>query len=396
MKARIFETIDHHAQVFKDTSLYIGRNPELGHQEFKAFAHLTHLLEEFGFTVEREVLNIPTAFIARCKSAKPGPVIGFMAEFDALPEIGHACGHHLICSMSIAAAAGLKAVLEETGGEIRVYGTPAEETKGAKVPMAAAGLFDDLDAALMAHPYHAYEHSGSSLAMDALQFEFLGKPAHAAANPSEGINALDAVLLLFNSINALRQQLEPHVRIHGIITQGGAAANIIPEYAVAQFYVRAATRLLTDQVVQKVLRCAEGAALQTGCRLQVSNYEFSYDELVTNPVLSDTYTGNLAALGISREDIGTGQDHGSLDLGNVSRRCPAIHPYIKVIDKQHLLHTTEFRDLALQERALDGMLLGAKALAATAFDILTVPGLVARVREAFKQTVVNAGANEPS
>lgn len=392
MKEHIFRTIDLHAQTFKDTSLYIGQNPELGHEEFKAFERLTRLLEDFGFSVERGALDIPTAFIACYKADKPGPKIGFLAEFDALPEIGHACGHHLICSMSIAAAVGLKAVIDETGGEIRVYGTPAEETKGAKVPMSAAGLFDDLDAALMAHPYYAYEHSGSSLAMDAVQFEYYGKPAHAAANPEEGVNALDAVLQLFNSINALRQQLASHVRIHGIIKEGGTAANIIPEYAVAQFYVRSANRPYTDQTVKKVLQCAEGAALQTGCRLQVSNYEFSYDELATNPVLSKAYTDNLTALGIPEEDIETGKDHGSLDLGNVSRRCPSIHPFVKVIDERHLLHTKEFRDLAMEDRAMEGMLFGAKALAATAYDVITVPGLAASIRESFNRTVNGAAA----
>ncbi|MDF2926966.1 MAG: amidohydrolase [Paenibacillaceae bacterium] len=392
MKGRIFQTVDSHADIFKETALYIGRNPELGHEEFKASERLTGLLENFGFEVERGTLGITTAFIARYRSAKPGPVIAFLAEFDALPELGHACGHHLICSMSVAAAVGLKSVIDETGGEIRVYGTPAEETKGAKVPMSAAGLFDDVDAALMAHPYHTYEHSGQSLAMDAVQFEYFGKPAHAAANPAEGINALDGVLQLFNSINALRQQLESHVRIHGIITEGGVAANIIPEYAAAQFYIRSANRPYTDQTVIKVRKCAEGAALQTGCRLVISNYEFSYDELATNEILSSVYTDNLTALGISGESIGTGKDHGSVDLGNVSRRCPAIHPYLKVIEEKHLLHTAEFRDLAMTDRALAGMLFGAKVLAATAWDVLAIPGLKERIREEFNRTVNAAAA----
>lgn len=387
MKERIFQAIEQHAPLFKETSLYIGHNPELGSEEFKAYARLTQVLEDMDFAVEREVLDIPTAFIARYQAAKPGPVIGFLAEFDALPELGHACGHHLICSMAIAAATGLKAVIDETGGEIRVYGTPAEETTGAKVPMAAAGLFDDVDVALMAHPYHTYEHSGQSLAMDAVQFAYHGKPAHAAANPSQGINALDAVLQLFNSINALRQQLESHVRIHGIIKEGGVAANIIPEYAVAQFYIRSGNRPYTNETVQKVLRCAEGAALQTGARLEVTNYEYSYDELATNQALSDAYTQNLIALGIPAESIETGKDHGSVDLGNVSRRCPAIHPYVKVIDEKHALHTAEFRDLALKDRALDGMLFGAKVLAATAYDVITIPGLKERIRGEFNRTV---------
>ncbi len=213
--------------------------------------------------------------------------------------------------MSIGAAVGLKSVIDETGGTIRVYGTPAEETKGAKVPMAAAGLFDDVDIALMAHPYYAYEKSGASLAMDALQFEYTGKAAHAAASPYEGVNALDGVLLLFNSINALRQQLRSDTRIHGIITEGGKAANIIPDYAAAQFYVRSATRVYTDEVVHKVLSCAEGAALQTGCTLKVSNYEYSYDELMTNEALSELFYKQSYCYGDQRG-------------GNTDRKRPRI------------------------------------------------------------------------
>ncbi|ARF70352.1 amidohydrolase [Paenibacillus larvae subsp. pulvifaciens] len=384
MKTRIFETIDANAKNFIQISKYIGENPELGHEEFKAAAVLTKELEAQGFQVERGILDIPTSFLASYSSSKPGPTVALIAEYDALPEVGHACGHHLICMMSIGAAVGLKAVIDDIGGTIRVYGTPAEETKGAKVPMAAAGLFDDADFAMMAHPYYAYEKSGESLAMDALQFAYRGRAAHAAASPYDGINALDAVIQLFNSINALRQQLKSDVRIHGVITEGGTAANIIPDYAVAQFYIRSGSRPYTDEVVQKVIRCAEGAALQTGCSLEVANYEYSYDELRTNYTLSDIFTNNLIEMGIPEESIQVGKDHGSLDLGNVSTRCPAIHPYVKVIDEKHLLHSKEFRDLAMHDRAFEGMIFSAKVLAATACDVLTNPELLKRIKEEFE------------
>lgn len=378
-------TIDSHASRFKDISRYIGDNPELGEQEFLASARLKEELIHHGFQVESSILQIPTSFIGTYKAAKPGPVVGLLCEYDALPELGHACGHHLICMMSIGAAVGLKSVIDEIGGTIRVYGTPAEETRGAKVPMAEAGLFDDCDFALMAHPYYKYERSGQSLALDALKFEYYGKPAHAAASPYEGINALDAVIQLFNAINALRQQLESHVRIHGIITHGGQAANIIPEYAAAEFYVRSANRPYTNETVQKVLRCAEGAALQTGCTLKVSNYEYSYDELLTNETLSNVFNRNLMEAGIAEEDIHFAQDHGSLDLGNVSVKCPAIHPYMKVIDERHLLHTKEFRDLAMTERALDSMVFTAKMLAYTACDVMSDQSLLEAIQAEFKQ-----------
>ncbi|MFC5453017.1 M20 family metallopeptidase [Paenibacillus aestuarii] len=387
MKTTINQTIDQHADRFKAISSFIGANPELGHEEFLAFARLTEELEHHGFQVERGVLDIPTAFLATYDSGKPGPVVAFLAEYDALAELGHACGHHLICMMSIGAAVGLKAVIAETGGVIRVYGTPAEETKGAKVPMAAAGMFHDVDIALMAHPYYTYEKSGESLAMDAIQYEFFGRPAHAAAQPYEGINALDAVLQLFNSINALRQQVKSDARIHGIISEGGKAPNIIPDYAVAQFYIRSATRAYTNELVEKVLRCAEGAALQTGCTLRTSNYEFSYDELRTNETFSEVFTANLYAMGVQPNEIEIGKDHGSLDLGNVSIQCPTIHPFVKIIDEKHNLHTKEFRDLAMQERALDSMIFTAKVLAQTAYDVLSDAALLERIKAEFKAKI---------
>lgn len=385
MKEQIFAAIDQAYPDLKEISAFIGEHPELGHEEVLAAGKLTAELQRRGFEVETGVLDLPTAFLATYRSAKPGPVVALLCEYDALPELGHACGHHLICTMSIGAAIGLQGVADKLGGTIRVYGTPAEETAGAKVPMAAAGMFDDVDIALMAHPFYTYERSGSSLAMDALQFEYFGKAAHAAASPHEGVNALDAVLQLFNSINALRQQLESHTRIHGIIKEGGKAANIIPDYAVARFYIRSASRKYTNQLIEKVKNCAEGAALQTGCTLQVSNYELSYDELLTNETLSAAFERNLLAMGIKQEEIEVGKDHGSLDLGNVSTHCPTIHPFLKVVDEPYKLHTPEFRDLAMKDRAFEGMKLAAKTLAATVYDVLSNPPLLAEIKAEFER-----------
>lgn len=384
-KTQIFNVIDQYASRFKDISSYIGAHPELGNEEYLASARLKEELSYHGFEVQAPILGLETAFIGTYASSKPGPTIALLCEYDALPEIGHACGHHLICMMSLGAAVGLKAVVDEVGGTIKVFGTPAEETRGAKVPMAEAGLFDDCDVALMAHPFYAYEKSGSSLAIDAVQFEFHGKSSHAAASPHEGINALDAVIQTFTGINAFRQQVKSNVRIHGIINSGGQAANIIPDYASAQFYVRAATRKELIVLTERVVQIAQGAALQTGCKLVTSNYETSYDEMVTNETFSDVFSQNLMELGIPQEEIVSGNDHGSMDIGNVSLRCPAIHPYIRVVDEVHTLHSIEFRDLALQERALDGMILGAKALAATAYDVLSKPELLQAIRKEFDQ-----------
>ena len=391
VKKLIFSEIDQYAEAFRTISRSIGSRPELGHEEYFASGLLCAELTKYGFEIERGILGIETSFIAVFDSGKPGPTVGFLCEYDALPEIGHACGHHLICSMSVAAAVGLKAALQGSGigGKIRVYGTPAEETRGAKVPMAAAGLFDDCDFVLMAHPYHTFERSGESLALDAVQFEFTGLAAHAAASPYEGINALDAVLQLFNSINALRQQTRSDARIHGIIDNGGKAPNIIPDYASAKFYVRSASRTYTNELTAKVLRCAEGAALQTGCTLATNHFEFFYDELLTNEALSEQFNANLIEAGIRPEQIEIGKDHGSLDLGNVSVRCPAIHPFVKVVQDRLLLHTEAFRDAAMTDYALDGMLFGAKMLAATAYDVFADPALLTRIRSEFEQQTKN-------
>lgn len=385
-KNLIFNEIDLYADAFRTISRSVGSRPELGHEEFFASELLCTELAKYGFEVERGILGIETSFIGVYDTGSPGPTVGFLCEYDALPDIGHACGHHLICSMSMAAAVGLKAALINSGigGKIRIYGTPAEETRGAKVPMAEAGLFDDCDFALMAHPYYTFERSGESLALDAVQFEFHGLAAHAAASPYEGINALDAVLQLFNSVNALRQQTRSDARIHGIIDNGGKAPNIIPDYASAKFYVRSASRTYTNELTAKVLRCAEGAALQTGCTVTTNHFEYSYDELLTNEALSEQFNTNLIEAGIRPEDMEIGKDHGSLDLGNVSVRCPAIHPYVKVVQDRLLLHTEAFRDAAMTEYALDGMLFGAKMLAATAYDVFADPALLARIRTEFE------------
>ncbi|WP_096185968.1 M20 family metallopeptidase [Evansella halocellulosilytica] len=385
MKDLIIETIEQLKNDLYDISQYIGHNPELGNEEYKACAKLTSILEQHHFTVNTKIVNVETAFEAVYDSGKPGPCIGFMSEYDALPELGHACGHNLIGTMGAAAGIALSKVVHQTGGKVYVYGTPAEETRGAKVTMSEQGIFDHLDVAMMAHPSEGYQKSGSSLAMDALQFAFHGKAAHAAASPEDGINALDAVLQTFHSINALRQHVTSDIRIHGIIPEGGKAANIVPDYAVAHFYVRAAKRSTLNEVVQKVKNCAEAAALATGARLEISNYEYSYDDMVTNEALSSRFTENLTEVGIPLEDILPPSGGGSLDMGNVSQRVPSIHPYIQISDHPIVAHTHEFREAALSKRGFDGMVVGVKSLALTGYDVLTNDSLMHKIKEEFQK-----------
>ncbi|WP_312092060.1 M20 family metallopeptidase [Niallia sp.] len=386
MKQIILDAINENESKFRNISIYIGENPELGHEEFKACKILTDTLKEHDFHVEIGICDLATAFKATYDSGKEGPVIGFMAEYDALPELGHACGHNLIGTMGIAAGIGLSKALAETGGKVIVYGTPAEETRGGKVTMAEAGIFEELDVAMMVHPLDNYMKSGDSLAMDAIQFEFFGKSAHAAASPHLGINALDAVLHTFNSINALRQHIKPDARIHGVITEGGKAANIVPDYAVAQFYVRAGKREDVNILVEKVKKCAEGAALQTGATVKSSFYEFSYDDMITNKTLSDVFTNQLISLGVEEAEIHEQRDgSGSLDMGNVSQVVPSIHPYVKICNETYACHTHEFREAAMTDQGRDAMILGAKSMALTGLEILTNKELLEAIKEEFFQ-----------
>ncbi|MCR8842764.1 M20 family metallopeptidase [Paenibacillus sp. SC116] len=382
-KARIAEAIEQNQAEFIEISSFIAANPELGHEEFLASERLIQCLQNHGFTIQSPVLELPTAFLGTYDTGKPGPTVAFLCEYDALPQLGHACGHHLICMMSIGAAVGLKAVMDEIGGIIRVYGTPAEETAGAKVPMTRAGLFDDCDIAMMVHPFYQYEQSGTSLAMDAIKVEYFGEAAHAAASPYKGINALDAVIQLFNGVNAMRQQVRSDARIHGIITNGGQAPNIIPDYAAAEFYVRSADRPYTDELKGRFQAIAEGAALQTGCTVKVHEDPCAYDELRTNEVLSQLFNNNLIQSGIQPDEIKIGKDHGSLDLGNVSTRVPTIHPYIPITHEAYDLHTIPFRDAAQQPYAYEQMIFASKMMAYTAYDAVSDAEQLARIKASF-------------
>ena len=351
-----------------ELSEYIYHNPELGNQEFKAVEILTSFLEEHHFTVEREFLNIKTAFRATFDSKKEGPTIGYLCEYDALPEIGHGCGHNMIGPMSAGAVVLLSKILDEVGGRIVVYGTPAEETDGAKVILAENGVFDELDVAMMAHPASETIRSGDTIALYPLQFTYKGKTAHAAASPHEGINALNSVIQLFNGIDALRQHVTPDVRMHGIITSGGVAANIVPDEAVAQFYFRAATKETLEDVVEKVKKIAEGAALMTGATLSMERYELPYDNLVTNENLSEAFNENLRMLGIT--EIKEKKSAGSSDIGNVSHITPTIHPYIGISDCYITGHSRALADATITPLGHERLLVGTLALAYTGYDVL--------------------------
>ncbi|MCE9675328.1 M20 family metallopeptidase [Paraclostridium bifermentans] len=368
MKSILFEKGKEIHKELCEISDFIYQNPELGNEEYKAVEKLTSFLQEHNFEIETEFLGIKTAFRATYDSNKEGPTIGYLCEYDALPEIGHGCGHNMIGSMSAGAGIILSKVLNEIGGKIIVYGTPAEETNGAKVIFAEQGVFDELDVAMMVHPSDKTIESGTSMALYPLQFTYTGKTAHAASCPQEGINALNSVIQLFNGIDALRQHVTPDVRIHGIITNGGVAANIVPDKAVAQFYFRASTKEILDDVLVKAKNIAQGAALMTGSKLEITRYELPNDNLKTNKRLSEAFSENLRKLGV--KDIYEAKDTGSSDIGNVSHKTPTIHPYIGISNCNVTGHSVNMADATITPFAHERLLIGTLALAYTGYDVL--------------------------
>lgn len=368
MKSILFEKGKEIHKELCEISDFIYHNPELGNEEYKAVEKLTSFLQEHDFDIETEFLGIKTAFRATYDSNKEGPIIGYLCEYDALPEIGHGCGHNMIGAMSAGAGVILSKVLNEIGGKIIVYGTPAEETNGAKVIFAEQGVFDELDVAMMVHPSDKTIESGTSMVLYPLQFTYTGKTAHAASCPQEGINSLNSVIQLFNGIDALRQHVTPDVRIHGIITNGGVAANIVPDKAVAQFYFRASTKEILDDVLVKVKNIAQGAALMTGSKLEMTRYELPNDNLKTNKSLSEAFSKNLRTLGI--KNIYEAKDTGSSDIGNVSHKTPTIHPYIGISNFNVTGHSVNMADATITPFAHERLLIGTLALVYTGYDVL--------------------------
>lgn len=383
MKEKIKAEIKSQMKNLENISQYLYENPELGHKEFKACALLANFLTENGFTTQQGICGLPTAFRADFISGRPGPTVAYLCEYDALPGIGHGCGHNLIAAMGVGGALGLKSVIDEVGGNIVVFGTPAEETDGAKVTLSEKGAFKGVTAAMMVHPSGVSKESGSSLALNALQFEFFGKTAHASGCPEKGINALDAVLATFNNINALRQYIGSTARIHGIISEGGKAPNVVPDYAVCKFYVRSAAKKHLQEISEKVINCAKAAGLSTGAELKVSNFEFSNDDLRTNSVLSEAFNNNLRQLGETEIEKAEAPS-GSSDMGNVSYIVPSIHPYIGMKNKALAGHTVEFAACTQSKEGKEALFNGACALAFTGFDIISSKDLTGKILEEFK------------
>jgi amidohydrolase len=382
IKESLSRAVDRLADELETLSRRIHANPELGYQEVKASSWLGDFLAQKGFNVERGVAGVETAFRAVIQTGE-GPVIAILCEYDALPGIGHACGHNIIAASGVGAGAALAAVRGQLPkGSIQVIGTPAEEGGGGKLRLIEGGVFKDVDCAMMVHGFDRYILHQDLLGVVRVNFDFIGKAAHASADPWEGINALDAVIQTFNAVSALRQQVRPDARIHGIITNGGAAPNIIPEAASATFCVRAAKLDYMWEVCRKVVACAEGAARATGAELRAVQLPTVYEPIKRNETLLTLFKANLGRLGVT-DEAPVPERLASSDIGNVSRVIPAIHPYVKIAEAGTPIHSSAFADAAVKPLARQGLLIAAKTMAMTAADLLANPAAVRLAKEEF-------------
>jgi amidohydrolase len=384
MHQKIVAAIDAAAGELTALARKIHATPEIAFQERQASAWLAETLERHGFRTQRGIADLETAFRAETGGTGRGPTVAILAEYDALPEIGHACGHNLICTAALGAGIGLAAVRDQLPGRVLVLGTPAEEGGGGKVIMLERGAFAGVDAAMMFHPAGYTLSERPSLASYRLSLKFLGKAAHAAAKPDEGINALDAMIQTFSAIGLLRQQLRDDTRVHGIITYGGAAPNIIPDRAEAVFTCRAADTGYAKKVLDRVIGCAEGASTATGAKLEYAVRK-GYNAIKPNHTLAATFSGHLATLGFPLDTAPERPRMGSTDMGDISQVLPSIHPYVSIGPKALGGHTIEFREAALSEKGFTAMLAAAKAMALTGYDLLSQPELMARVRRDFEE-----------
>jgi len=383
VKDAISQAVDRLADELEALSVKIHDHPELAYQEVKACAWLSEFLAKQGFKVEQGAGGVETAFRATIETGE-GPTIAILCEYDALPGIGHACGHNVIATSGAGAGAALAAVRAQLPkGRIHVIGTPAEEGGGGKVKLIKAGLFKDVDAAMMIHGFDRTLLHQDLLGIARATFEFTGKASHASADPWEGVNALDACVQTYNAVAMLRQQVRPDCRIHGIITNGGAAANIIPEYASAIFYVRAPRIDTMWELFKRVTAAAEGAAKATGCTLKITQHDSVYEPMKSSRVMLDLFAANMKTAGLT-EGAPIPDRLGSSDIGNVSQVIPAIQPMVQIAPTGTPIHSRAFEAAAVSPLARQGMCQAAKTMAMTTYDLLADPGHVKRARAEFE------------
>jgi amidohydrolase len=380
LKLKVKDSVESQRQQLIQLSLNIHDNPELGFKEEKASAWLASYLEDSGFHVERGIAGLATAF--RATYGQGSPRIALLAEYDALPKIGHGCGHNIIAASAVGAAVASKSIIDQLGGSIVVMGTPGEEVFGGKIDMVRAGTFKEIDVAMLVHPEVRNMPTEDALACSSLEVEFFGRPAHAAGQPHRGINALDAMILAFTSINSLRQHIRGDARIHGIITDGGEAPNIVPAHSAAVFLVRALDDDYLAELKDKVLNCFTGASVASGARLEYRWRDRTYAPMKSNTTLAELFKQNLESLGRQVETCDPHFGLGSTDMGNVSQVVPSIHPTIAIAPREVVIHTPEFAAAAASEAGHKGLMDAAKAMAMTVADIIQ-PGMLDRIKQEF-------------
>jgi amidohydrolase len=385
LKQSVKDSVASQAAALRKIALDIHANPELGFKEKQAASWLTDHLKKNGFAVEMGIADLPTAWKATYGSGSP--VIAFVGEYDALPDVGHACGHNLIATASVGAAVASKALADKFGGTVVMIGTPAEELYGGKIPMVKKGIFNGLDAAMLVHPGSDSTAVTRALAVVTLYVEYFGREAHAAAHPEQGINALDAMIIGYTGVAALRQHIESSARIHGVITDGGQAANVVPGHAAGNFLVRAMSMRYLEELKERVLNCFRAGALATGAELSYHWDEHAYEPLIPNITLAELFAANIRGLGRQIELDDTSHAFGSTDMGNVSCVAPSLHGFLAIAPKGISGHTKEFAIYAGSEDGVKGMLDAATGLAMTAADLFSSPETLAKAKAEFEQAV---------
>jgi amidohydrolase len=382
LKRRVAAAVERLGDELTALSLDIHAHPELAFEETHAADRVGRFLTEQGFKVEAGVGGIPTAFRASLETG-PGPTLAILCEYDALPGVGHACGHNVIAAAGAGAGAALMAARDGLpSGRVVVIGTPAEERGGGKGCLVEAGLFRDVDAAMMIHGFDRTLLHQDLLGVARVTFEWEGRAAHASVDPWEGVNALDACIATFNGVAMLRQQMRPDCRIHGVVAEGGIAGNIIPERAVADFNVRGPSLEAMWALHRRVVACAEAAALATATRLTVTRHPDVYEPMRRNQGLLDVFAANLGASGLA-EGPAAPDRLASSDIGNVSQVTPTIHAWVQIAALGTAIHTREFAGAAAAPSARVGLLAGAKLMALSAVDLLADPSRLRVIKEEF-------------
>lgn len=387
MKAKeiMMQKIESNIEAYMELVQTMYDNPEIGNEEFETMKLLVDYLDKVGFKTTSGYV-VPTGFLGEYDTGKEGPTIAVMCEYDALPEVGHGCGHNLIAGIGVATGEAVKEIIDQFGGKLLVVGTPAEENFGGKVSMSEAGVFDEVDVALMVHPGSKNGVGGRSTALNPIKFEFFGTNAH-ACKPQQGASALDAAVMSYLQINLLRQFVNQNTFIHGVIKEGGEAANVIPAYASLEYYFRAPTMSYVKEVTEKAIQAVDAICKANNVTYKTSTYECPYEDTVINYKLADILTEKYTELGVENiypvEEIAGG----STDVGAVSYRCPTIQGNIKICGEEVSGHTVEMAQATISKDGEKGLIKASQGLALTILELLENPTLLAEVKQEFKETV---------